>query len=232
MTYRLYRKEGFANADALNGGMSMADAAAILSGENTDISGGWAQDAPFPAGDVQEIADYTVSKYNLPPALVGSMLQEIYRYDTALIYDDSTSAYDIKQNVLNHFGPAGRAAASKLWTYLRSKVHQGMTKPVRLSSAQRAARKQAAANARLAKYKLLRPPNLNWYGSNPYVTLNGQSHRYGSYKGLMYKYNRPARIPAAARYAILGTNSPASYPAAAAAADDMEEFPKVPIKRE
>lgn len=227
MTYRLYRKEGFANADALNGGMSMSDAAAILSGESVDVSGGWAQDAAFPLEDVRELGQYVVDKYGLNPQMVLSMLNSIYNYDTALIYDDSTNAYDLKQRALNRFNnPVAREAAKKLWNYLRQKVHQGTTKPARLSGAQRAARRAQAQASRNTRYNVLRPAGYKWYGSNPYVMENGRSRRAGAYKGLMYRYNRPARIPATQRYGAL--TDQIVYPpeavaaAAAAAAENME----------
>lgn len=184
MSYRQLR--GLYNTAALSGGVTMEDVAANAG----SLVGGWNTSDPFPANDVAGLIALVQGKFSIPAETITTYLEEIYKYDGQLLSGDPMSAANTKAALVGD-----SPLRKKFWSYLRSKVHAGATKPLKLTKAQRLDMAKAASSRRDSRYQVLRP--LPWYGSNPYGE-NGK--RAGNYKGLAYKHIKRPFVPFEQRY--------------------------------
>lgn len=189
---------------SLYGGMGIGDAFASL-------SGGWAAPSdlePYKTASAAKGAELLSGMYANEPGLetfisgleyrfpgsgntVNTFLPRIYAYDTMLMQGKAADAAALKRLFVGD-----DAAKRKVWSYLRKKVHQGTSKPPRLTRAQRKAR-SAAFDIRVGNNRLyLRDAEHPWFGSNPY---GNDGKLPGRYTGLtahkLSKEERALRTP-------------------------------------
>ena len=176
------------NSAAITGGMTMEDAAAAL-------RGGWNVKDDYPSGDVAVLLDKVSAKYNLPASVLNPCAEAIYTYDTYLISDKPQLAAETKASYID-----GTPAKAKLFSYLRTKIHQGDVPYPKYNKQQRAARSAAAEARRKRLYDMMRKADVPWFGSNP---MGDNGRRPGNYRGLAYWRPSTKRGDLFDRYASL-----------------------------
>lgn len=182
MAWRQMR--GLYNGAALQGGMSMSEAANAL-------FGGWdTASTTMPVnGGLTALATSTAQRYNIPIENINAMLQDIYTYDTYLASGDPLQAAEHKRALVDQYGDnvLKKLAYQKLWNYLRTKVHRGASKRPKISKARREEMKTAAALRARERAQFLSLADTPWFGSDPW---NKQGKSSGRYVGLS-AYSRP-----------------------------------------
>lgn len=154
-----------------------------------ELCGGWNTPMPFPnpgsplipnpgsqeETDMDLVRQYVLEKYYFKdPKVLDEAIGLAFAYDSALMMGQRAYLADLQQRLKAH------PAMKKLVDYIRRVAHRGNSKPPKMTKAERAQLKAAAASRRVAHANAL--TQSRWWGSNPY--LPGSNKLAGTYKGL------------------------------------------------